>query len=90
MSVYRTPDERFAGLVGYDFEPHWLEHDGLRMHYLDEGAGDPILCLHGEPTWSFLYRKTSASVARTSRPRSAGTASTATTPRSSGSSRRST
>jgi haloalkane dehalogenase len=57
MSVHRTPDERFAGVVGYDFKPHWLEHDGLRMHYLDEGAGEAVLCLHGEPTWSFLYRK---------------------------------
>jgi len=57
VSVYRTPDERFSGLAGYDFDAHWLEHDELRMHYLDEGAGDPMLCLHGEPTWSFLYRK---------------------------------
>jgi haloalkane dehalogenase len=57
VTVYRTPDERFAGLAAYAFEPHWLEHDGMRMHYLDEGAGDPVLCLHGEPTWSFLYRK---------------------------------
>ena len=59
--VYRTPDERFDGLPGYDFAPHYLELDGdldgLRMHYLDEGEGDPILLLHGEPTWSFLYRK---------------------------------
>ena len=39
------------------FEPHYVEQDGLRMHYLDEGAGDPVLLLHGEPTWSFLYRK---------------------------------
>ena len=54
--VYRTPDERFAGLDGYPFEPHYLDQDGLRMHYLDEGEGDPVLCLHGNPTWSFLYR----------------------------------
>jgi haloalkane dehalogenase len=71
-SVHRTPDERFEGLAGYDFEPHWLEldgfeHDGLRMHYLDEGAGDPVLCLHGEPTWSFLYRKMTAPLARMAR-----------------------
>ncbi|HXG76551.1 MAG TPA: haloalkane dehalogenase [Gaiellaceae bacterium] len=57
MDVYRTPDERFAHLPGYRFEPRYLEQDGLRMHYLDEGAGDPVLLLHGEPTWSFLYRK---------------------------------
>jgi len=57
VDVYRTPDERFEGLPGYDFAPHYVEQDGLRMHYLDEGAGDPILLLHGEPTWAFLYRK---------------------------------
>jgi haloalkane dehalogenase len=57
VEAYRTPDERFEGLPGYDFEPHYLEQDGLRMHYLDEGSGDPVLLLHGEPTWSFLYRK---------------------------------
>ena len=55
--VYRTPDERFADLDGFPFEPHYAEQDGLRMHYLDEGAGDPVLCLHGEPTWSYLYRR---------------------------------
>lgn len=57
MDVYRTPDERFAGLPEFPYEPHYLEQDGLRLHYLDEGAGDPVLLLHGEPTWSFLYRK---------------------------------
>lgn len=67
MSVYRTPDELFASLVGYDFEPNWLEHEGLRMHYLDEGAGEPVLCLHGEPTWSFLYRKMIPPLARVAR-----------------------
>jgi haloalkane dehalogenase len=55
--AFRTPDERFAGLSGFPFAPHYLEQDGLRMHYLDQGEGDPVLCLHGEPTWSFLYRK---------------------------------
>jgi haloalkane dehalogenase len=55
--VYRTPDARFEGLPGYDFEPRYLEQDGLRMHYVDEGSGDPVLLLHGEPTWAFLYRK---------------------------------
>ena len=58
MDVYRTPDERFAGLPDYAFEPRYLEQDGLRMHYVDEGSGSPILLLHGEPTWAFLYRKT--------------------------------
>jgi haloalkane dehalogenase len=55
--VYRTPDDRFVGLAGFPFEPRYVEQDGFRMHYLDEGDGDPVLCLHGEPTWSFLYRK---------------------------------
>jgi haloalkane dehalogenase len=57
VQVYRTPDERFAGLPGYPWQPRYLEQDGLRMHYLDEGDGDPVLLLHGEPTWSYLYRK---------------------------------
>ena len=57
MDVYRTPDERFEGLPGYDFAPRYIEQNGLRMHYVDEGAGDPILLLHGEPTWAYLYRK---------------------------------
>ncbi len=57
MDAYRTPDERFADLPGYDFAPHYLEQGGLRMHYLDEGDGPPVLLLHGEPTWSYLYRK---------------------------------
>ena len=59
--VFRTPDERFAELDGYDFTPNYLDLsgdlDGLRMHYVDEGVGSPILLLHGEPTWSYLYRK---------------------------------
>ncbi len=59
--VYRTPDERFVGLPDYDFEPHYLDLagdlEGLRLHYMDEGEGEPILLLHGLPTWSFLYRK---------------------------------
>ena len=57
MEVYRTPDERFAELPGYAFVPRYVDQDGLRMHYVDEGAGAPILMLHGEPTWAFLYRK---------------------------------
>ena len=60
MTILRTPDERFANLPGYDFEPHYVQvGDGLRMHYVDEGPRDaaPVLLLHGEPSWSFLYRK---------------------------------
>jgi haloalkane dehalogenase len=56
--VYRTPDEQFDGLTGYPFEPRYVDVDGLRMHFVDEGPpdGKPVLLLHGEPTWSFLYR----------------------------------
>ena len=57
MDVYRTPDARFENLPGYPFKPHYTELDGMRMHYVDEGHGDPILLLHGEPDWSYLYRK---------------------------------
>jgi haloalkane dehalogenase len=57
VGAYRTPDERFEGLPGYSFEPHYANQGGLRMHYVDEGSGDPVLLLHGEPTWAFLYRK---------------------------------
>ena len=59
MKAVRTPDERFVGLPGYEFAPHYVEIDGLRMHYVDEGPADaePILLLHGEPSWSYLYRK---------------------------------
>ena len=55
--VFRTPDERFEDLPGYDFAPQWGEVDGLRLHYLDQGSGDPVVCFHGEPTWAYLYRK---------------------------------
>ncbi len=58
MMVLRTPDKRFANLPGFAFKPHYVEvQNQLRMHYIDEGQGDPILCLHGEPSWCFLYRK---------------------------------
>jgi haloalkane dehalogenase len=57
IDAYRTPDERFAALPGYGFAPRYVEQDGLRMHYVDEGEGAPVLLLHGEPTWTFLYRK---------------------------------
>jgi haloalkane dehalogenase len=60
MEALRTPDDRFANLPGYDFTPHYVDAgDGLRMHYVDEGPrdGQPVLLLHGEPSWCFLYRK---------------------------------
>jgi len=65
MKVLRTPDERFEHLPGYAFDPHYVEvpsGDGsgsLRVHYLDEGPadGETVLLLHGEPSWSYLYRK---------------------------------
>jgi pimeloyl-ACP methyl ester carboxylesterase len=64
QEVLRTPDERFSGLPGYAYAPHYIENlpgfVGLRMHYLDEGPRDAqhvFLCLHGQPTWSYLYRR---------------------------------
>lgn len=64
MEFLRTPDERFTDLPGYAFAPHYLQvADGeggqLRVHYLDEGPATaaPVLLLHGEPSWSYLYRK---------------------------------
>ena len=59
MEVLRTPDGRFEKLPGYDFEPHYVEINGLRVHYLDEGPADatPVLLLHGAPSWCYLYRK---------------------------------
>ena len=59
MDILRTPDERFVNLPDYPFAPHYSEIDGLRIHYVDEGPRDaePVLMLHGEPSWSYLYRK---------------------------------
>ena len=59
MTVLRTPDSCFENLPDYPFAPHYAEVGGLRMHYLDEGPpdGPVMLLLHGEPTWSYLYRK---------------------------------
>jgi len=58
MKALRTPDARFENLPGYDFEAHYVNVDGMRMHYVDEGPedGDVVLLLHGEPSWSYLYR----------------------------------
>ncbi|HWC14063.1 MAG TPA: haloalkane dehalogenase [Actinomycetota bacterium] len=71
MEVFRTPDERFEGLTGYSYAPHYFDLAGdlagLRMHYVDEGTGSPILLLHGEPTWAYLYRKMIPALARASR-----------------------
>jgi haloalkane dehalogenase len=64
MEILRTPEERFANLPGFAFAPRYLEnlpgYEGIRIHYLDEGPPESkqvFLCLHGEPTWSYLYRK---------------------------------
>lgn len=59
MDAVRTPDDRFAALPGWPFAPRYAEHAGLRMHYTDEGPRDAVvtaLCLHGNPSWSYLYR----------------------------------
>lgn len=58
MDVLRTPDDRFADLPDFPFAPHYVEVDGLRVHHLDEGPADApvVLLLHGEPSWSYLYR----------------------------------
>jgi haloalkane dehalogenase len=56
----RTPDERFAALADWPYAPRYLAHDGLRVHYVDEGPRDAaatVLCLHGEPSWAYLYRR---------------------------------
>jgi haloalkane dehalogenase len=55
--VFRTPDERFEGLPDFSFEPRYREVDGMRLCHLDEGDGPPVVFFHGEPTWSYLWRK---------------------------------
>ncbi len=59
MDVLRTPDERFNQLESFSFEPQYTRVNGLRVHYIDEGpiTSAPVLMLHGEPTWSYLYRR---------------------------------
>ncbi len=59
MDVLRTPDERFAGLPGWPYAPQYLQHRGLRVHYVDEGPRDAavtVLALHGNPSWAYLWR----------------------------------
>ena len=55
--AFRTPDERFESLPGFPYEPHYREVDGLRLAHIDEGEGPPVVLFHGEPTWSYLWRK---------------------------------
>ena len=59
VEFVRTPEERFENLTGYNFKANYIDIDGLRMHYLDEGPqdGEILLLLHGQPVWSYLYRK---------------------------------
>lgn len=64
IAALRTPDERFANLAGWPYAPHYVEglpgYEGLRMHYVDEGPRDAkatFLCIHGEPSWAYLFRK---------------------------------
>jgi pimeloyl-ACP methyl ester carboxylesterase len=64
IKALRTPDERFENLPGYNFKPNYIDnlpgYEGLRLHYVDEGdkeSNEVFLCLHGEPSWSYLYRK---------------------------------
>lgn len=74
MAVLRTPEERFASLPDYPFVPHYVDlaaavgrSGEARMHYVDEGRGETVLCLHGEPSWSFLYRRMIPILARRAR-----------------------
>lgn len=67
MKIIRTPEDRFTNLPDFPFTPRFVTVGGLAVHYVDEGAGEPILLLHGEPTWSFLYRKMIGPLARSHR-----------------------
>jgi len=57
QGIIRTPDDRFLNLAGYPFVPRYADLEGLRMHYAEQGRGQVVLCLHGEGTWSYLYRR---------------------------------
>lgn len=57
MTILRTPDKRFQDLPGFPYPPRYLDGQGPRVHYIEQGQGEALLCLHGEPSWSYLYRK---------------------------------
>lgn len=57
MEIFRTPEDRFGNLPGFPWEPKYRDWQGMRLAHVDEGEGPPVLMLHGEPTWGFLYRK---------------------------------
>lgn len=57
MEILRTPEERFAEIPDFPWEPVYREWEGMRLAHIDEGEGEPVLLLHGEPTWGFLWRK---------------------------------
>lgn len=57
MEALRTPENRFAGLTDFPWEPDYREWRGMRLAHIDEGSGSPVVLLHGEPTWSYLWRK---------------------------------
>ncbi len=59
MKLLRTPDQRFDNLPEYPFRPHYADVEGVRIHFIDEGQSDneTVLMIHGEPSWSYLYRK---------------------------------
>jgi haloalkane dehalogenase len=55
-TIVRTPDENLSHVPGFPFKPKYRKFDGLRLAYVDEGKGPPVVFIHGEPTWSFLWR----------------------------------
>ncbi len=57
MQFITTPLSRFDSIKDFPYQPHYIAYKGMKMHYIDEGEGEVILALHGEPTWSYLYRK---------------------------------
>ena len=59
MKILRTPDNRFSNLLDYPFKPNYIQLGDIRIHYVDEGESseEVVLLIHGEPTWSYLYRK---------------------------------
>ena len=63
----RTPEERFLSVPGFPYQPKYVEIEGLRMAYYEAGSGDPILCLHGEPMWCYLYRRMMPALSGTGR-----------------------